>query len=371
MIRVLLDGVVKSRGGAAVLDGATLELEPGALTCLLGPAGAGKSTLARIAAGLERPDGGEVYLGERMSNALSPVERGVGYVPTGLGLWPALRVSAQVELPLRARGTPRAERKRRLAETLTSLRITSLARRRPARLSPLEQVRTALARAVVATPRLLILDDPLASLERSEREEFRDELRRVAVESGATTLITSSDPAQALAIADQLAVIDQGKILQTGPARELYNRPIDVFVARILGPTNLIQGQVEGLVGEPAGELVVKTPLGRFIGRGLEPIPTPGSPVTISIRPEALSTSAAVPVNWNRFPATLDRVIFTGAFCQVHAHGKGDVPITIAPLQWQTRDLKPGHHLTLSVAPEHVVVLPGRFAVTSDRPAGD
>ncbi len=363
MTRVILDGLKKRSGAVDAVDGASLEIRSGELTCLVGPAGSGKTTLATLVAGLIAPDQGEIYFGDRMVNELSPIERGVSFVPADLGLWPALSVADNVAFPLEAKRIPRGERKRRAAEMLTGLRIDSLSGRRPGQLSPSQRVKAALARALVTEPRLLVLDEPLAGLEPRARDEFAPALKRILAEAGATTLLLTDDAAQALAMADVLAVIDLGRIVQSGAPRELYNRPVDVFVARLLGPTNLVQGQIEGNLSESAGEVVVRTPLGRLVGQARTPIPPAGSPVTISIRPDALSTSAAGPVNWNRFPATLERILFRGELCHVHARAKGDWPVIFAPLQSQAKDLREGQSATLAVAPENVVVLPGRFAV--------
>src|SRR5262249_46589276 len=144
---------------------------------------------------------------------------------------------------------------------LSALRIDSLANRRPEHLTPPQRLRTALARALVTEPELLILDAPLRSFDQRAREECRDELRQVHSESGLTTLALTNDPAEALALCDGLAVMDLGRIVQFGPAQELYNNPVDVFVARLLGPTNLLQGQVESQTGDLRGEIIVRTPL--------------------------------------------------------------------------------------------------------------
>jgi ABC-type Fe3+/spermidine/putrescine transport system ATPase subunit len=262
---------------------------------------------------------------------------------------------------------PRTERRQRVAESLTALRIDSLAGRRPAQLTAAQRLRTALARALINQPELLVLDAPLCRLEPRAREEFWDDLRRIHSETGITTLVLTDDALEALALADRLAVMDLGRIIQVGTPHELYNRPVDVFVARLLGPTNLLQGQVESPGIDTRGEVVVRTPLGRLIGQMI-PGPTgQGSPVTISIRPETLSSSTTIPAGWNRFPATIERVVFRGELRQFHARGPGDWPITISAPQSQSQHLREGQSVTLSVAPEHVVVLPGKFAV--GRPA--
>ena len=188
-------------------------------------------------------------------------------------------------------------------------------------------------------------------------------------EAGITTLVLTDDSQEALALADQLAVMDLGRIVQVGPPAELYNRPVDVFVARLLGPTNLLQGQVENQGGDLRGEVVVRTPLGRLIGRSAPGIPGHGTPVTISVRPDTLAVTSTVPAGWNRFPATIEGILFRGGLRQIQARGPGDWPIMVSVLQSQSQGLREGQSLTLSVAPEHVVVLPGKFALGRASPS--
>jgi ABC-type Fe3+/spermidine/putrescine transport system ATPase subunit len=363
MNRVILEGLVKRFGEIAAVDGASLELRPGEMTYVLGPPGAGKTTLARLLAGLETLDDGEIYFGDRMVQSLPPHERRLGMVFEDLGLWPALSVGEQVGYPLKIQKLPRAERRRRVAEVLTALRIDSLAARRPDQLTPPQRLRTALARALVAEPEILVMDEPLRLLEQRAREECWDDVRRVHLEAGVTILVLTDDPLEALALADRLAVMDLGRIIQVGAPQELYNRPVDVFVARMLGPTNLLQGQLESQVMDSRGEVVVRTPLGRLIGHIHAGHSGQGTPVTISVRPETVSLGPTTPAGWNRFPATIERIIFRGELRQIHARGPGDWPITVSALQSQSQNLREGQSLTLSVAPEHVVVLPGKFAV--------
>ena len=245
MIRVILEGLVKRYGAVAAVDGVSLELRPGGMTFVLGPSGAGKTTLARLVAGLEAPEDGEIFFDDRMVQAVPAHERAVGMVFEDPGLWPGLSVVENVGYPLRVRKQSRTERRHRVAETLTALRIDSLAGRRPEQLTPQQRFRTALARALVTQPELLILDAPLRTLSPREREESWDDLRRVHHEAEVTTMVLTDDPDEAMALADRLAVMDLGRIVQVGTPQELYNRPVDVFVARLLGPTNLLQGQVE------------------------------------------------------------------------------------------------------------------------------
>jgi len=365
MIRVVLDNLVKRFDGVAVVDGASMEVRPGEISFVLGPSGAGKTTLARLVAGLESLDDGEIYFDGRLVHGLPPQDRRVGLLFQDDALWPHRTVAENVGYPLQVRGVPRRDRRARVAEALGFARLDTLADRRPDALSGLQRQRVALARALVLGPALLILDDPLGRLEDRVRGEFRDEIRRVIAEAEVTTLILTSDAREALALADHLAVMDLGRVVQSGPPAEVYNRPVDAFVARFLGPINLIQGQVES--SDARGEVVVRTSLGRLVGRSAASAAVAaGSPVTVALRPEALGIGAPVPAGANRFVATVERLVFLGETRQVHLRGSNDWPVVALALQSQSQGLREGQSLTVHVAPDHVVVLPAKYAVVPD-----
>lgn len=361
MIRVTLDGLVKRYDRMAVVDSASLEIPPGELTFVLGPSGAGKSTLARLVAGLETLDSGEIYFDERLVHTLPPQERKVGVVFQDDALWPRLSVAANIAYALKLGRLPRAERRERVAEALGTLRIDSLADKLPDELSGLQRQRVALARALAIRPELLILDEPLGRLETRVRDEFRDEIRRIHAETEITTLVLTHDAREALALADRLAVMDLGRIVQVGAPQDVYNRPADAFVARFIGQTNLLQGQVES--ADSRGEVVVRTPFGRMVGQSNGSALTQGSPVTVSIRPESVALGPTVPPDSNRFAATIERLVFLGEVRQVHLRGPGDWPVVALALQSQSQGLRQGQSLTFSVHPELVIVLQGKYAV--------
>ena len=361
MIRVILENLTRRFDGVAVVDGASFEIRPGALAFVLGPPGSGKTMLARCVAGLDSLDDGEIYFDGRLVQGLPPRDRGVGFVFQDDALWPHLTVGVNVEYPLRARGLPRRDRQARLAETLSACRLETLAGKRPDELTTVQRQRTALARALVARPDLLILDEPFGRLAGRDRDEFRVEVRRLIAEAEVTTLATTADPREALAMADQVAVMDLGKILQAGDPAAIYNRPVDPFVARFLGPTNLIQGQVEST--DARGDVVVRTPLGRLVGRAEVAPLAPGTAVTLSVRPESLGFGAAAPHNANRFSTTVERLVFLGETRQVHLRGGNDWPVVALALQPQSHHLREGQSLTVHVVPDQVVVLPTKYVL--------
>lgn len=367
MTHLLVDGLVKRYDRVAVIEDASFEARPGELTLVLGPSGSGKSTLARLIAGLERPDSGEIFLDGRMAHSLPPQERGVGFVQQEDALWPHLTVAENAAFPLRVRGVDRRERRRRVVELLGTLGIESLADRRPADLSGLQSRRAALARALATEPGVLLVDDPLGSLEARVRQDFRDDLRRLHAEGDRTTVVFMNDAREALALADRLAIMDLGRFVQTGPPRDVYERPHDAFVAQLLGPSNLVQGQVDGPDGTSG--LAVKTPLGRLVGRPASPAQAmgPGAPVTVSIRPEsvALVSNGTPNPTANRLSATLERQVFHGETCVLSLRGPGDWPLSALALRSTLPELREGQIVSVTIPIEQVIVLQGRYASTA------
>jgi ABC-type Fe3+/spermidine/putrescine transport system ATPase subunit len=198
----------------------------------------------------------------------------------------------------------------------------------------------------------------LNRIESRVRTEFRDEIRRIHAEIETTTLLLTHEPVDALALADRLGVMDLGRVVQIGPPYEVYNRPADPFVARFLGPANLIAGQVEGT--DARGESVVRTPIGRLVGKPSNGPLADGTLVTLAIRPESLSLGPSAPLDANRILVTLERQVFLGEMRQVHLLGPGDQPILAVALQRHTENLRDGQSLTVSVPPDRVVVMANR-----------
>lgn len=240
-----LDGIVKRYGGQAVVDGVSLRVQPGEMVCLLGPSGCGKTTTLRIVAGFESLDAGRVQVAGMDVSRLPPERRDIGFMFQSYALFPHMTVAENVGFGLRMRRAPRARRAAAVEEALALVRLEELADRLPRQLSGGQQQRVALARAIAFRPRLLLLDEPLSNLDAGLREMLRDEIRRVQKDTGVTALFVTHDQSEALAIADRVAIMRGGKVVQFDTPATVYARPADPFVAGFIGQANLLPGVIE------------------------------------------------------------------------------------------------------------------------------
>jgi iron(III) transport system ATP-binding protein len=250
---VRIEGIAKAYGGHAVLSGLDLELEGGECFTLLGPSGCGKTVLLRLVAGFEHVDAGRIVLGDApvadaaAGTHVPPNERGVGVVFQDYAVWPHMTVAENVSYPLKLGGVPAGELRERTAAVVAQVGLAGLEARYPSQLSGGQQQRVALARALVSRPRLLLLDEPLSNLDANLREEMRFEIRELQQRLGITVLYVTHDQEVALAIADRIAILDEGgRIRQIGPPEELFERPADPFVFRFLGVANFLRVARDG-----------------------------------------------------------------------------------------------------------------------------
>lgn len=227
--------VSKNFGAVTALHAASLTVRSGELLAVLGPSGCGKSTLLRIAGGYEQPDSGHVRIGGHDVTGVQAHRRNVGMVFQNYALFPHMTVLANVEFGLRMRGVPAAERKRRASAILSLVGLDGIEQRKPAELSGGQQQRVALARALVIEPALLLLDEPLANLDRNVRLRTRDELRALQQRLKITTILVTHDQEEALATADRIAVMNAGRLEQTGSALDLCLKPASSFVSNFFG----------------------------------------------------------------------------------------------------------------------------------------
>jgi iron(III) transport system ATP-binding protein len=285
MISISVAQLTKRFGQTTALHELDLEIGAGELFFLLGPSGCGKTTLLRSLAGFYIPDAGAIRFGAEDVTRLEPHKRNTGMMFQSYALWPHMTVAENVAFGLVERKVPKPEIERRVAEALESVRMGAYATRRPNQLSGGQQQRVALARALVIRPRCLLLDEPLSNLDAKLRLEMRAEIRRVCKEFKLTTVYVTHDQKEALSIADRMAILDGGRILQVGSPREVYGRPVCKTAANFIGETDFIVGQ---LVARRGREAEVETALGRFVGVfGDAAAAAPaGAEVTLSIRPE-------------------------------------------------------------------------------------
>ena len=230
--------IVKRFGDFTALDGVSVDVQRGSLTALLGPSGSGKSTLLRVIAGLERPDEGVVCLEGEDVTAVPPQSRGVGFVFQHYAAFKHMTVAQNVAFGLKIRRRPRAEVKQRVAELLDLVQLTRLGDRYPAQLSGGQRQRMGLARALAVDPKLLLLDEPFGALDARVRKELRGWLRRLHDETHTTTVIVTHDQEEAMDVADQVVVMNTGRIEQVAAPRELYDHPANGFVMSFVGPVN-------------------------------------------------------------------------------------------------------------------------------------
>ncbi|WP_237689043.1 sulfate/molybdate ABC transporter ATP-binding protein [Cellulomonas fulva] len=256
---IVVRGVHRSFGDFVALDDIDLEVRPGGLTALLGPSGGGKSTLLRIIAGLDYPDRGTVEIAGRDATFLPPQRRSVGFVFQHYAAFKHLTTARNVAFGLEIRRRPKAEIRDRVAELLELVHLEQFAERLPSQLSGGQRQRMALARALAVQPEVLLLDEPFGALDAKVRKELRDWLRRLHDEVHVTTLFVTHDQEEALEVADEIVVINGGRIEQVGSPADLYDHPANAFVMSFLGPVTRLAGSLvrphdlEVLTDERAG----------------------------------------------------------------------------------------------------------------------
>ena len=278
-VDVHFKNIRKSFGDVEVLKGIDLSIRRGEFFSLLGPSGCGKTTLLRILAGFEFQDSGEVLLRGAEVSKLPPNQRSVNTVFQNYALFPHMTVFDNVAFGLKMRKVPPNQLKSRVQTALETVEIGQFAARKPAQLSGGQRQRVALARAIVNEPQVLLLDEPLSALDRKLRVNLQVELMRLQARLGLTFIFVTHDQEEALTMSDRMAVMNKGVIEQLGGVQEMYERPINAYVAQFLGSSNLLEGTVSA-----AGR--VKTELGELEVR--DPLPAIGKEVMLSIRPEKI-----------------------------------------------------------------------------------
>jgi iron(III) transport system ATP-binding protein len=353
MTSIRIENVRKFFGSTPAVDRVTVEIAAGELFFLLGPSGCGKTTLLRILAGFVQPDAGEIYFGEQQVTNLAPRARDAGMVFQTYALWPHMTVAANVAYGLHVRRLPRSEVAKKVEQVLKLVRLEGLGERRPNQLSGGQQQRVALARALVIEPRVLLLDEPLSNLDARLRDEMREEIRRLHEETGLTMVYVTHDQKEALTLADRLAVMDRGQLVQVGQPQEVYKWPNNRFVAGFLGDSNFLPGIVRD-ANESA--CVIETALGPLTGLATKDAPAKGDRVVCSIRPHALALNIATN-GVNRIAARVQQVTYLGESLHLRVLSAGETPLEVVSLPSAASGLRVGEAVTLTVPPDQVILL--------------
>ncbi len=310
---LVLEGVAKNYGAVRAVDGVSLAVERGEFFSILGPSGCGKTTLLRLVAGLERPDAGRIVLDGQDITGLPPERRRVNTIFQNYALFPHMTVRQNIAFGLEVAKRPRREVEREVDRMLALVQMEELAGKRPAQLSGGQKQRVAVARALVNAPQLLLLDEPLAALDLKLRQRMLMELDLIHDEVGITFLYVTHDQGEAMSLSDRIAVMNGGRIEQTGTPAEVYEAPRSSFVAAFVGDTNFFEGSVVELVGAEYSRVAID---------GLPPVLSfndspkrPGMRVVLSVRPEKVRIWRERPEadgRHNVLPARVEDIVYLG-----------------------------------------------------------
>jgi spermidine/putrescine transport system ATP-binding protein/putrescine transport system ATP-binding protein len=329
-----IDGITKRFGPVTAVDKLSLTVNQGEFFAILGPSGCGKTTLLRVIAGFEQPDEGKVTLDGADITGIKANRRPVNLMFQSYALFPHMTVAGNVAYGLEMEGLQGAELSKRVAEALAMVRMSDFARRKPNQLSGGQKQRVALARALVKRPKVLLLDEPLGALDRKLREQMQIELKKLQQDTGIAFVVVTHDQEEALTLADRIALLDRGRIVQLATPRELYDRPVNRFAADFIGLMNFIEGAANG---------------SGFVAKNIGALPAPGGTGTIlAIRPERVRLSDRAEAG--AIAGEIEGAAFLGQDVVAHVTVQGlDRPIIAR--------LAAGHALAAKLARGHQVWL--------------
>ena len=270
---IRLEGLTKTFGGVTAVDSIDMTIAEGEFFAMLGPSGSGKTTVLRIIAGFERPSRGSVWLEGRDVTRQAPFERDVNTVFQDYALFPHMSVADNVAYGLMVQKVGKAERRRRVEDALSMVRLGGFGNRRPTQLSGGQRQRVALARALVKRPKVLLLDEPLGALDLKLREQMQRELKAIQAEVGITFVFVTHDQDEALTMSDRIAVFNEGRIIQVAPPAELYEHPVSAFVAGFVGTSNLLEPEAARAILGREGRFTVRPEKIRLFDLDAQPGP--------------------------------------------------------------------------------------------------
>ena len=304
---IRIEGVTKRFGDVVALDAVSLDIPENEFLALLGPSGCGKTTLLRVIAGLETPDAGHVFIDNLSQDGRAPFERPVNMMFQSYALFPHMTAAGNVAFGLKQDGLRGAALDDRVREALARVEMEAFADRKPHQLSGGQKQRVALARCLAKRPRALLLDEPLAALDKHLRERTQLELMALRERLGITFIVVTHDQDEAMGMASRVAVMDAGRLLQVGTPRDLYDRPLSRAVAGFFGHVNLWDGTV-------AAADTVTCPAGPLLCKVTAALPPPGTSVSLGVRPEQimLSSPGVPPSGLNAIAGVITDVVYGG-----------------------------------------------------------
>ncbi len=356
-VAVELTQVTKAFDTTVAVNNVTLKIEKGEFFFLLGPSGCGKSTFLRIIAGFYRPDSGELRFDNSVMNNVPPHQRNTGMVFQNYALWPHMSVAENIEYGLTLRKFKKEKRKQKITEVLKLVQMDGYHARPVNTLSGGQQQRIALARALVIEPDVLLLDEPISNLDAALRQHMRDEIKLIHSRTHITTFYVTHDQVDALSMADRMAIMQDGIIVQVGTPREVYQAPKNAFVASFIGETNFVPGRIQHISN---GSATIETPVGTLFSEKVYHELTDGTNVQCSIRPEAIhldiTKEAANKPAQNRLNAKVTGVNYLGRMEEYHLIAS-DIPLKVVQYDPGTEAKKPGDAVELAIAAEAVIPL--------------
>jgi putative spermidine/putrescine transport system ATP-binding protein len=331
-------------GAMSALDGLSLKIEPGELLALLGPSGCGKTTALRMLAGFDQPTSGQVLVDGNDISRMPANKRDMGMVFQSYSLFPTMSATDNVAFGLRMRKVSGGERRNRAVELLELVGLGEHAAKYPHQMSGGQQQRVALARALAVRPRVLLLDEPLSALDAKVREQLRDEIRRLQLELGVTTVFVTHDQEEALSMADRVGVMRAGRLEQCASPAELYDRPATPFVAEFVGTMNRLPG-----VMEDGGRVRVLDM--SAAAQSVQPLPATGTAVTVLVRPEAVVVNADDQGHGVVLVAT-----FRGSTTRLRVALDDATEVLVDVPSHRSTEVAPGHRVKLSLLDRPVLL---------------
>ena len=356
MTSIKIEKLSFSIGNKQILDNINFEIQTGEFFLLLGPSGCGKTTLLRLIAGFYQPQSGELFFNQKQITDTPPQNRNIGMVFQSYALFPHMTVAQNVEYGLKIRDLSKEERKKKINQVLDVVQLSGYESRLPGSLSGGEQQRVALARALAIEPDILLLDEPLSNLDAKLRIQMRQELREIHQHTKVTTIYVTHDQEEALSMADRIAVMNNGRILQIGSPDEIYYHPANSFVAGFIGEANIFFGRVQE-IGKDS-QVILQAPFGKLTVDKPNILLNVKTPVTCCVRPEAIQIIESPIENViNQFQAIVTDTQFRGESMHLLLQLDSNTQFHAVYPKPKKKKIQRNQNVTISISPSDILIL--------------